>query len=76
MRNARMKVGKIDGPPNRDGTVTLSVWSGPLGREADSGETLVATDCLMPGDENIREGANAIVIYEAGEWYIHSIECP
>lgn len=71
-----MKVGKINGPPKQDGTVTLSVWDGPLGRASDTGEMLVATDCLMPGNENIREGAKAIVVYEAGEWHIHSVECP
>ena len=80
--NTRMKyfrgsvVVKVDGPLKSDGTTTVTVLDGPLGGESDSGDKLVATDCLMPGEESIREGAKAVVIYEAGEWHIHSIECP
>ena len=76
--NARMKFGKIDGPLNPGGTVTLSVWNGPLGEESDSGEKLVATDWLMPGGESIRDGAKVAVAFSPidGDWYIVAAECP
>jgi hypothetical protein len=70
--------GRLDGPLNKDGSATMSVWRDNGSIDSDTGEDIVVHASLLGFGQRIASGMPVVAAYlaDSNRWYIVGVPPP